>query len=124
MIFALLVQLHPIEVHHDDCLGASAEVDSMARRLNIAVRIHPGMDPLVRAYLSHSAVENYPPVPPVERDHAIVDYAQTFIAALHETQPHHPFHGIWETITYARTRNRHRVLVLPSGETRVERAER
>jgi hypothetical protein len=119
-IKAILSEMRPESVHHGDCVGADYEFDRIARKLNLAVRIHPPLNNELRAYCSYSAIENYTPEEYHSRNRAIVDATNMLIAA--PLEPKEILRsGTWMTIRYARKREHPCVIVFISGKVEIEK---
>ena len=123
---ALILQLRPSEFHHRDCKGSDGEADevvrSVAKSLGVRVLVHPSLEPLERAFCSKAPAESCRPEAGLLRDRAIVDSVHCLIAA--PTEDRELLRSTtWMMVRYARKRERHVVIVFPSGKYRVERAK-
>jgi hypothetical protein len=99
------------ELHHGDCIGADAEADAIARKLGLAIVVHPPTDPKKRAFCSQPGDRTHAPLPYLVRNHAIVEACNLLIAAPH-TDREVLRSGTWATIRYARSLGV-TVLILP-----------
>lgn len=89
-----------IVAHHGDCIGADEQFHGLCRRNTRSVRIviHPSTHSL-RAFCAGD--ETLEPLPPLDRNAAIVAASQMMIAAPLQDDPQ-PRGGTWATIHMAR----------------------
>ncbi len=105
------------EVHHGDCIGADAEVHSLALGADCVIHIHPPEDGQKRAFCQvregvdfiHGA-KSY-----LVRNHDIVDAADEVLAAPREVDEQLRS-GTWSTIRYARRIGKRLFIVFPDGK--------
>lgn len=125
---ALLLQIKPTELHHRDCLGSDKEADVIVRSVmaevggTLKVLVHPSLDPATRAFCSTEPTESCRPEESVARDRFIVDSIDCLIAM--PTEDRELLRStVWAMVRYSRKRERHVVIVFPSGKYKVEKAK-
>lgn len=98
-----LSELGVTEFHHGDCVGADEQADNIVRTMGgIRIVIHPPDNDAKRAFCSQRGPTKVcEPKPYLERNHDIVDAAETMIATPGETQEQLRS-GTWATIRYSR----------------------
>lgn len=114
----LLVKLNPKEAHHGDCVGADAEFHELVVG-KMRVIIHPPDNPSKRArckgYTEIREEKSY-----LERNKAIVNESQILIG-LPVNCIEYARSGTWSTIRYARKIGRPIIIILPTGQVKLER---
>lgn len=98
-----------------DCVGADAEAFELAVATGYRLIGHPPTEPKKRAFLKYD--EEFPPLPYLERNHRIVDNG-SFLIAAPKSSEEYARSGTWATVRYARSKQRHGVLVLPNGNVK------
>ena len=92
------LSMRPWVLHHGDCIGADADMHSMAVGHAKTV-IHPPSNPAKRAYCE--ADEVLPALPYLKRNRAIVDACDILVATPKSLQEE-VRSGTWATVRYAR----------------------
>jgi hypothetical protein len=115
----LLSDLKAEELQHGDCVGADAEIHSLAEALGLRIVIHTPSDTKRRAHCRSDHIE--PPKPYLARDRAIVDATALLIATPAEQHGERLRSGTWTTVRYARKAGKRIIIVRPDG-TREESA--
>lgn len=92
-----------LRLHHGDCVGADETAHNVALKmaaqgLPIEVEVHPPVKDTMRARVQGAAVVR-PPLPYLERNHAMVDASEILIAA--PDGPERQRSGTWATVRYA-----------------------
>lgn len=113
----LLRELAPSEVHHGQCVGADAEVHSIALEMAVPlIVVHPSDDEALSARLPASRacsdIVYLEPASPLRRNKAIARLVDTLIAAP-GTAEEQARSGTWFTIRFARRLGNVEVIVLP-----------
>ena len=107
-----------VEVHHGDCLGGDAEIDTLAETLGIRRVSHPPDNPALRAFCEAQEIRT--PEPYLARNRSIV--LQTCpLLAFPATQTEQKRGGTWSTVHCARYLHRPVIIVLPNGSVITER---
>jgi hypothetical protein len=106
-LMRLLTALHPLGLHHGDCVGADAEVHGICLGLAIPISIHPPDKDACQAHCAlfrngYMVQELFPPKPYLARNHDIVDKSDYLIACVKGPEEL-VGSGTWATIRYART---------------------
>jgi hypothetical protein len=109
-----LLRLQGVSLHHGDCIGADCECHDIAQELGLAIFSHPANIKGLRAFCQ---CPSYPPKPPLERNHDIVDCSDLLFAA--PDGPEKLRSGTWTTIRYARGKIPIHI-IFPDGSTTVE----
>lgn len=106
------------EARHGDCVGGDAQFDSLCKRMNFLITIHPPSDPKLRAYCinSHKILD---PKPYLVRDKDIARESDILIACPRETCEIRRS-GVWATVRYARQFNKPVVIIWPDGSIKEE----
>lgn len=99
-------------VRHGDCVGADAEMHSIARSNGQWIVGHPPVDKRLRAFCVVD--ELWQPKPYFERNRDIVDHSGWLVATSAETAEQ-PKGGTWWTVRYARQVGRPVSIVWPDG---------
>jgi hypothetical protein len=115
----LLKGFYPLTIHHGDCIGADAQVHSIALALDTSIQIHPPLDSSKRAMCSGANIMHFAR-PYLERNREIVKAGiQGLIAT--PFQDHEILRsGTWATVRYARKLKRHIWIVWPDGSIKEE----
>ncbi|KKL24877.1 hypothetical protein LCGC14_2410960 [marine sediment metagenome] len=108
--FLINVSGQDLELHHGDCVGADAQVDSICRDLRIPTVIHPPINSKHRAFCDSADVRQLKPY--LERNHDIVDETDLLIAAP-QSRTEVQRSGTWATIRYAQTEGKKVSMALP-----------
>lgn len=87
------------DFHHGDALGADETAHSIALALGWEIYIHPCHLKSQRAFCQ-GAVRVYDPLPPLARNHIIVDHTELLIATPRTAQQE-VRSGTWSTVRYA-----------------------
>lgn len=99
------------EFHHGSCVGADAQAHHLALG-RCEVHVHPST---LRAKTAPClGYRMYPPRPPLDRNHDIVDATEMLIATP-RGEDEELRSGTWATVRYARKKKRPIILVLPDG---------
>jgi len=107
-----LLEKYPVdEIHHGDCIGADADMHTIAVCLNIPVVIHPPEKPDKRAFCI-AATERIP-LPYLERNEHIIRESISMLAA--PSGPEVLRSGTWSTIRRAIKKNKPVTIVWPDG---------
>lgn len=111
-----LAFMRAIRLHHGDCRRGDATLHTLARKLGIAVEIHPPDKGALRAFCEALPGETVRPEKPyLGRNRDIVD-AVGFMLALPENEDGEILRsGTWSTVRYARRVERPGLIVRPSG---------
>jgi hypothetical protein len=116
-----LLEVGATELHHGDCVGADAEADAVAQRLEIPRVVHPPLGGRYRAWIREGPTCTVlAPAPYLTRNLAIVDAGQMLIAAP-QTREEEQRSGTWATVRYGRRLGRMVVILAPSLEPNTER---
>ena len=107
-----VAKARPLAFHHGDCVGADAQAHMIAQALGIPVVLHPPSNDSKRAFCA--AAEELPPLPYLQRNHAIVDASQVMLATPGEAEEQLRS-GTWATIRYSKRRGVTLYVVLPGG---------
>jgi len=119
VVEGLLIRLQTDVVHHGDCLGADADFDAIAKRLGIRRILHPCHLPnrdakRYRAFCDGDMTHK--PLPPLVRNHEMINRCQTLIAAPKGYEEEERYSGTWATIRYGRADpNVTVIIVWPDG---------
>lgn len=111
-VLALLEELGATEVHHGDCVGADAEVNTLALLVGARRVGHPPVNARYRAYCV--VEEDRPPEAFLIRDQDIVNDSPAMIFAPFE-DAEQPRGGTWATVRMARQASRRRAIVNRDG---------
>lgn len=98
-------------LHHGDCVGADADAHHIARRHDLTIHAHPPHLTTRRAFTI--ADREWPPMPYLERNRAIVDACTLLYVG--PGGPEQVHSGTWATVRYARKRGRHIIIIWPDG---------
>ena len=110
-LWELLYERGATELGHGDCVGADSEAHDVARDLALRVVVFPPSDPKFRAWRRGDEARD--PAPYLERDRAIVDWADVLVAA--PRGPEVLRSGTWATVRRARRRGVEVVVVGRDG---------
>lgn len=102
------------EAHHGDCVGNDAFFHAAVRkcRPNARIVIHPPTEGAFRAHMD--AACELPPLPYLDRNHAIVDTSD-ILWAFPNSMSEVLRSGTWSTIRYATRRCKPIWIVFPDG---------
>jgi hypothetical protein len=107
----------PGEVHHGDCIGADAQLHTLAKAAGLKIIIHPPIDPKKRAFCQeYDEIREEKPY--LDRNKDIVNESEFLIATprtMHEVLRS----GTWATVRYARSTNIDIAIIEPDGHIRV-----
>lgn len=109
-----IFRLKPDEFHHGDCVGSDAEAHDIIVELlpNIECYIHPCNLKDLRAFRDGKFI--FPEMPPLKRNHDIVDSTDLLIAT--PSSGYEVLHsGTWATIRYARKQKKEVIIIDPNG---------
>lgn len=108
-----------VDFHHGDCLGADYEAYKLAKAHDHLTYAHPAKGAFWRAYTQSDCI--YPALPPLERNHVIVQSVQLLLAtpSEHEEQRRS---GTWATVRYARKLGCPLWIIFPNGRVKKEGA--
>lgn len=114
----LLLQLHPTEVRHGDCVGSDAQFHDIASEtLPLLIVIHPPSNDSARAFCRSTYTRVLPALPYLERNKAIVN-ASDILIATPATATEELRSGTWSTIRYARKTDKRVIVIEPDGTVR------
>lgn len=115
-VLTLLLDQHPREVNHGDCVGGDERFHRICQRLNISIVIHPPEDDKLRAFCEGASLV-HDPLPYIERNRIIVCTSERMIATPKEQVEPKPGRGqgTWSTIRYARSLDVPVAVVWPDG---------
>jgi hypothetical protein len=99
-------------LHHGDCIGADAQMHSIAKRLRIKVALHPPINSFKRAFCQSDFI--YSEADYLRRNHAIVTRTSRLIAAPKDFKEQLRS-GTWSTIRYALRTGKPVFIVFPDG---------
>lgn len=103
-------------LHHGDCVGADAHVHRIGRRFEMWLELHPTFGAR-RAYCASErdfGVTIHEPLPPIVRNHVIVDRCELLVAAPFD-EKEELRSGTWATVRYARRVGKPIVIVHADG---------
>jgi hypothetical protein len=109
----LLDELHALELHHGDCIGADEEAHIIALIIGMRIVIHPPDDDSKRAFCKLAA-EVREPKPYLVRNDDIAEEGEVLIATPKEYEEK-VRSGTWATVRYARKKGRDIFIILPDG---------
>lgn len=122
VVYQLLENFRPSELHHGDCIGADAKCHEIFRRQTDRrwVVIHPPINESKRAFCAKSGMDQLrKPKDYLDRNHDIVDEVDVMISTPGEAQEQLRS-GTWATIRYARRQKKRIFIILPDGQTTSE----
>jgi hypothetical protein len=96
--------------HHGGCIGADAEAHAIAGRLGYHIVMHPSYFP--RLQVPCIPDERREPLPPIVRNHNIVDESFALVACP-GTMEEELRSGTWATIRYARKLEKPVTIIYP-----------
>lgn len=99
------------EFHHGSCVGADEQAHQLALN-RCSVHVHPST--IAAKTAPCVGFRMYPPRPPLDRNHDIVDATSTLIGCP-RGEDEELRSGTWATVRYARKKKRPIILVLPDG---------
>lgn len=102
------------ELHHGDCVGADSEAHDIADECGYSIRIHPPLDPKLRAWRKVPTHMMFPEQSHFARNRTIVQNTIALIATPKEMVGQ-ARGGTWYTVGYARKLGKTVVLILPDG---------
>lgn len=104
-----------VELHHGDCVGADAYVDSEAQDLLIPIVIHPPKNATYRAFCGGPRTEWRPEDSYLVRNQHIVLESDVLVACPEGPEDRHPHSGTWYTIRFAIRSGRKVRIIYPDG---------
>lgn len=113
-VFELLYTLRPTDFHHGDCIGADADAHDLAATLSNRPKIHVHPCTLHDKRANKQGDVEYAPLPPLVRNHVMVD-AATHVIATPKGYNEELRSGTWATIRYARKMKRQLFVIYPDG---------
>ena len=122
VLWKLLKELRPEELHHGDCIGADMAAHLVTLALRIPPHIHPPIDPSKRSWSRASDEVMYQPKPYLRRNQDIVD-ATDYLIALPRQDYEIRRSGTWSTVRYARSLHRDIYIIQPDGSIRREQGD-
>lgn len=105
------------EALHGDCIGSDKMFHEVCTERMIKTIIHPPTDNTHRAFCKGDIMKS--PAPYLQRNHNIVDAADTVIA-FPPTKKEIMRSGTWSTIRYARKQNKPIVIIHSDGDVEKE----
>jgi hypothetical protein len=111
-----LLTIQPEWLHHGDCIGADAELDGIARELDIQTCVHPPERSDRRAYCEGDVILE--PLPYLMRNQGIV--AESDILLAFPDGPEKLRSGTWSTVKYAREKGIQIIIVMPDGHQQLD----
>lgn len=107
-------------VSHGDCVGADADFDEIAEKMNIVRWVYPSNIPSMRAHTEeHGATIITEPGPPLERNVMITAGAR-YLIACPKTADEQVRSGTWHAVRCARKNKTTIYIVYPDGTLKVE----
>lgn len=106
-------------LRHGDCIYADEQCHHVAIELGIPVETHPCTITNKRAFCKTGVVREHDPLPPLERNHVMVDNSECLIATP-RTREEEIRSGTWATIRYARKLQRKILIIWPDGKIKGE----
>jgi hypothetical protein len=119
VVYKIIKQIHPVEVHCGDCIGADAEFIDIATKINTSVRTigHIPLKESKRAFIEYT--KKAEPKEYLDRNHDIVDQSQIMLATPNE-DGEILRSGTWATIRYTRKQKKPLIIIYPSGNFEIE----
>jgi hypothetical protein len=111
MVAKQIAALHPVEVHHGDCIGADSDFHKICEKQDKYIHIHPPINNSKRAFCDGHLVHE--PREYLDRNHDIVDESYILIAT--PSGPEKQRSGTWATIRYAKKKGIMVIVVYPDG---------
>lgn len=111
-VLSLVRTLRVDVVIHGDCVGADADMHSIARECCCRVEVYPSMLVKKRAYCEGDEV--YPAMQPLLRNQTIVERCHILLATPREVDMQMRS-GTWATVRYALRNKRRLIVVAPLG---------
>ena|SRR5689334_11728721 len=109
---------------HGDCVGADADFDAVCAKASMDGMARESRPCTFDGMRARTGVrEIAPPVPPMQRNRAIVADADVMIACPPNKEPIKKGSGTWATIGFARKANKPLIIVFPDGDVLKERME-
>lgn len=116
--FWLLAQGQARQFDHGDCTGADADAHAIARQTGYTVHTHPMLG--AGEHAAHTDADlRHDPLPPLTRNHVIVDVSTVMIAAPGTLNEQPRGSGTWATIRYAKKVGKPLFIVNLYGEVAV-----
>lgn len=112
----LLWDIKATDFEHGDCVGADEQAHAIANVNRTRIHIRPCTITDQRAFcITRLGIDiHYPPKPPIERNHDIVDASHVLIATPGE-MAEQLRSGTWSTVRYARKRGKRVIIIFPDG---------
>jgi hypothetical protein len=110
--YKVLERHNPTEVHHGDCIGSDSQFHDIAMGLDIAIVIHPPINPAKRAF-KEDYFRRHPAVDYLVRNNHIVNQCEILIATP-ETVEEELRSGTWATIRAARKADKVVIIIPPA----------
>lgn len=107
-----------IEAHHGDCIGSDKIFDNEIKKYGIKTIIHPPNINNYRSFCSYDEIKS--PMSFLKRNKNIVDSSNILIA-LPPTDHEIIRSGSWQTIRYARKKNKKIYIFYPNGNIVIEK---
>lgn len=108
---ALLIEKHPTEFHHGDCVGADESAHKLTKHYGAKTICHPPDNDSQRAFTKNDYYHE--PYPYLVRNKHIVDSCDEMIAM--PGGPEMVRSGTWSTIRYAGKRGVPVTIIMPNG---------
>lgn len=120
VLLGYLIQLHPDEAHHGDCVGGDEEFHGICNTLGVPVVIHPPKDDKHRAFCEGGVKRVEDPLDYLDRNKVIVNSVHFLFGCPKEHVEPKPARGqgTWSTIRYARRIDVPVRLVYPDGSVK------
>jgi hypothetical protein len=103
----------PKQLHHGACVGADADMVTIAAGLCLIVAHPPEEEAYLSAYAAGLSDRRMLPLPYLVRNRAIVDACQLLIACPKGEEEQRS--GTWSTVRYAREKGKPVVIIWPTG---------
>ncbi len=100
-------------VHHGDCFGADAQFHQICQSIGLKIETHPCTLTMQRAFCQGADKTN-DPLPPLTRNHIMVDLADIVLATPAGFAPAQRS-GTWATIRYAYKKPQKLIVFYPDG---------
>lgn len=110
---SLLVKLKVSVLIHGDCVGADAQMDRIAKRLDLRVKTRPANMPKYRAHCEDTEILA-DPEDPLVRNRKMVDETKVLIACPQKFK-NELLSGTWSTVRYAKNTDSLVWIVYPDG---------
>ena len=105
-----MLELHPTEFHHGDCIGADSDAHDIVREFfpNVKIVIYPPISTKKRAFKQGDEFKE--PESYITRDYKIVDAVEILIGTPKQNQEVIRS-GTWTTIRYARRTGKSHIIL-------------